>query len=257
MFKKVDCKMEARAGVAVALLLVGCSQPQIERKNAEPIVAVSSPVVSRPAQGRHPQRLKLRLTLDRTEDLQVNVNDSVAKGQVVSQRSTVRARLIQERAALHQQLQQLRNGPQFPSYAVEQAEVEQARLRVKQARGAIAIFYADSPWTDYARRMLTLPDRSQLRALEDEHQDARGELAIAVAKLQKAQQQRAVKPDASAKRAELLRKIREIEEQLDSSEAVRSPYAGVVKAIKWLEQIDQAILVEVTLMMDAESRGSL
>lgn len=247
MFKKVDCQMEAKTGIAIVLLLVGCAQPQIENKQAEPIVAFSSPVVSRSTKGRHPRRLKLRLTLDRPEDLRVNINDSVVKGQVVSQRSIVRARLMQERELLHQQLNQLRHGANFLSYAVEQTEVEQARLRVEQAIGAIAQFQADSPWTDHARRVLPLPEQSQLRVLESKHQEARGELKIAIAKLQEARQQEARQSNISAKRVEYLEKIQEIEKQLGTLGVVRSPYGGVVKAIKWLRQVDHEIQVELTL----------
>lgn len=245
MFKKVDCQMEARAGIAIALLLVGCSQPQIENKDAEPIVAVASPVVSRLPQGRHPRRFKLRLTLDRPEDLRVKVNDLVVKGQVVSQRSVVRARLMQERKHLHRQLNQHRYRSAHPSYAVEQAEVEQARLKVKRAKEAIAHFDTDSPWTDYARQILPLADSAQLGTLEAEFQEAKGELAIAVAKRQKAQQQRS---EIVAQRSKWLSQVRTIEEQLNSIGVVRSPYSGVVKAIKWLGQIDQEIQVELTLV---------
>ena len=134
------------------------------------------------------------------------------------------------------------------SYAVEQAEVEQAKLFVEQARGAIANFHDDSPWTDYARQVLILPDHSQLRALESEYQEAKGDLTIAVAKLQEAQQQKAGQPDVSAKWAELLGKIREIEKQLDALGVVRSPYAGIIKKIKWLGQTEQDLLTEVTII---------
>ncbi|MGF1601773.1 MAG: hypothetical protein ACFCU8_07085 [Thermosynechococcaceae cyanobacterium] len=90
--------MEARAGIAIALLLVGCTQPQISDETSEPIVAVSPTVAPRPVpqQREAPRRLKLRLTLDRPEDLKVKVGDSVSKGQVISDRPSARANLIQE-----------------------------------------------------------------------------------------------------------------------------------------------------------------
>lgn len=255
MFKKVDCQMEARTGIALALLLLGCAQPQMSEGNSEPILAVTPTVAPRPARQKWstPRRFKLRLTLDRPEDLKVKVGDGVIPGQVISDRKFTRIKLIQEQEVLQRQLKQLQNQTNISRDAVEQAEVEQARLKVEQARGAIATFHADSPWTDHAHRVLPLPDRSQLRVLEGAHQEARGELAFAVAKLQEAQQQGVVNSDVSAQRAELLGKIREIENQMDSLGVVRSPYSGVVKAIKWLGQVDREIQVELTLNVGPES----
>ena len=65
------------------------------------------------------------------------------------------------------------------SYAVEQAEVEQAQLLVGQARGAIARFQTDNPWTDYARGVLPLSEDVELSELEDRYQQERAKLALA------------------------------------------------------------------------------
>lgn len=251
--------MEARTGLAIALLLVGCAQPQVSNGNAKPIVAVNPTVAPRPARQKQNtlRRFKLRLTLDHPEDLKVKVGDGIIKGQVISDRKSTRIKLIQEQEVLQRQLKQLQNQTNISRDAVEQAEVEQARLKVEQARGAIATFHADSPWTDHARRVLPLPDRSQLRVLEEAHQEARGELAIAVAKLQEAQQQVVVQSDVLAKRAERLEKIRELEQQLGTLGVVRSPYSGVVKAIKWLEQVDHEIQVELTLSIELGATNTL
>jgi hypothetical protein len=255
MFKEADYQMEARTGIAIALLLVGCAQPQVSDGDSEPIVAVSPTVAPRPApqQQGTPRRLKLRLTLDRPENLKVKVGDGIVKGQVISDRrwpfgdhhTSTRTKLTREREALQQQLKQLQVQVTIPSYAVEKAEVEQARLRVKLAKVAIANFHADSPWTDYARQVLPLSESTQLGELEAGYQEAKGELAIAIAKFQKAQRQGAMKGDSSGRQGELLGKMRELERQLD--EVVRSPYAGVVKKIKWLGQVNQELGVELSL----------
>lgn len=253
MFKKVDCQMEAIAWVAIALLLVGCAQPQVENKPSTPQVEAPQTVSPRPAsqQRQTPRRLKLRLTLDRPEDLKVMVNEIVDKGQLLSERSTVRASLLQQRNATMKQLQQLQGQKIAPSYAVEKGEVAQAQFKVEQAKTAISNFYSDSPWTDYARRVLALPDHSQLRTLEVEYREAQGALVIAVAKLQEVQQQRLLTTDVSARQANLLGKIREIEKQMNSLGVVRSPYSGVIKATKWLGQVDREIQVELTLNIES------
>lgn len=241
--------MEARAGIAIALLLVGCTQPQISGETSEPIVAVSPAVA--PQQRSNPRRLKLRLTLDRPEDLKVKVGDWVMKGQVISDRSSVRANLLQEREVLRQQLKQLSIQTITPSYAVEQAEVEQARSQVDQARDAIANFHADSPWTDYARQVLPVAESTQIGELEAQYQEAKGKLRVALAKLHKAKQQKTTKPNPPTQQVELLRQIRRTEEQLVSLGVVKSPYSGLIKSVKWLEQTDQDLRAELTLTMES------
>lgn len=265
MFKEADCKMEARTGIAITLLLVGCTQPQVSDENSEPIVAVSPTVAPRPVpqQGKAPRRLKVRLTLDRPEDLKVKVQDSVVKGQVISDsrrlvgdhRTSVRASLVKEQEALRLQLRELQVQALTPSYAVEQAEVEKVQLKVEQARDLIAYFHSDSPWTDYARQVLPLTDSDELGKLEAGYREAKGELAIAVAKLQTAQQQNSLKLDSSIQQAKILSKIQEVNGKLNSVGVVRSPYSGQIKAVKWLGQTDQELQVELSITIAQSGRA--
>ncbi|MGB7413232.1 MAG: efflux RND transporter periplasmic adaptor subunit [Thermosynechococcaceae cyanobacterium] len=247
--------MEARTGIAIALLLVGCTQPQISDENSEPIVAVSPTIAPRPApqQREAPRRLKLRLTLDRPEDLKIKVGDLVVKGQVISDRPSARANLIRKREVLQRELKQLPSQSATPNYAVEQAEVEQAQLRVKQARVAISNFYIDSPWTDYARQVLPITESTQLGKLKAQYQEVRGELAIAQATLQVAQQRTEVKGNSSKQQAELLRQIREIEKKLDQVGVIKSLYSGRIKSIKWLLQTDKILQVELAITVEAKN----
>ena len=53
-----------------------------------------------------------------------------------------------------------------------------------------------------------------------------------------------VRQDTSVQQEELLRRITEIEEKLGVGGVVRSPYAGVIKAIKWLGQTNQELKEE-------------
>ncbi|MGB7417398.1 MAG: efflux RND transporter periplasmic adaptor subunit [Thermosynechococcaceae cyanobacterium] len=245
--------MEARTGIALALLLVGCTQPQVLDESPEPIIAVSPTIAPQPARQQRdaPRRLKLRLTLDRPEDLKVKVQDSVVRGQVISDRTSTRTNLTRERETLRQQLKQLQVQVTTPSFAVEQAEVEQARLKVEQAKVAIANFRTNSPWTDYARSVLPISEGTQLRQLRDQHLDAKGELMIAVAKLQEVRRQKIMHTDGLQRQVELLGKVQEIERQLESREVVRSPYDGIIKSIKWVGQTGQELQVELTLAIDA------
>ncbi|MGF1602937.1 MAG: efflux RND transporter periplasmic adaptor subunit [Thermosynechococcaceae cyanobacterium] len=244
--------MEARTGIAIALLLVGCTQLQISDESSEPIAAVSPTVAPRPVpqQREAPRRLKLRLTLDQPEDLKVKVQDSVVKGQVISDRSFTRNRLAQERQSLLVKLEQLKTKTVMvpTSHAIEQAEVAQARLSVEQARAAISNFQTYSPWTQYAREALPLAEDMELTALEDQYQQERAKLAISVAELQVARsKQQTLQQDTFAQQTELFQRLRDAEEKLESLGAAKSPYDGIVKAIKWLGQTDQNLQVELSL----------
>ena len=249
MFKKVDCQMEARTGIAIALLLVGCAQPQISNETTETIAAVSPTSNPRPAplKKNTPRRLKLRLTLDRPEDLKVKVGDEVVKGQLLSDRSAIRATLMRKRNILRRKLKQHQKPAISSLYAVEKAEVEQARLNVEKARSAISAFYADSPWTNYARSVLPISENFPLGQLQNQYLQAKGELAIAVAKLQASQRQGKVGQHHSTKERELTAQLQDIQANLNTMGLVHAPLDGCVQSIKWLGQTNQDLQIEVTV----------
>lgn len=257
MFKKVDCKMEARTGIAIALLLVGCTQSQNWEEISRPTIVVPPSVKPQSIQRQNPQRLKLLLTLDRPEDLKVRLGEQVKTGQVISKRSQRRGSLMQERKILIQQLQQLQVQPVVPSNAQEQAEVELARLRVKLAKEAILNFHADSPWTDYAQKVLPLSERSEFGNLEAKYQEAQKKLNLSIAILKQAQQQNAVQQSQRTQKAQLLDKVRTIEEKLYTGGIVRSPYSGHIKSIKWLQQNDQELKLVLTMIVKSHAETIL
>ncbi|WP_052128732.1 hypothetical protein [Neosynechococcus sphagnicola] len=47
--------------------------------------------------------------------------------------------------------------------------------------------------------------------------------------------------------------MQELDSQLVALSAVRSPYAGTIKKVKWLEQADQNLRVELTLDLSGKS----
>jgi hypothetical protein len=251
MFKEVDCQMEARAGIAIALFLVGCTQPQVSDGNSEPIVAVAPTVAPRPApqQRETPRRLKLQLTLDRPEDLKVKEQEQVVKGQVLSDRPSARTQLEQQRQAIRLKLEHLNAAGSSPvSNVVERAKVRQAQVRVQQARAAIAQFKTHSPWTNYAWASLPLDkELAQVTQLEGKVRETEAELELAVAQLQAVREKQSVSQDKSLQRMLLLSQLQDVEAQVDEVGVVRSPYAGTVKKIKWLGQVNQELLLELTV----------
>ncbi|BDM82946.1 hypothetical protein AM10699_58070 (plasmid) [Acaryochloris marina MBIC10699] len=162
---------------------------------------------------------------------------------------------MQERESLRQQLQHLQTQTftVVPDFAVEQVEVKLARLRVEQARDAISNFYADSPWTDYARRVLPLSEKTELGKLEGKYQEAKGKLTLAIAKLTKAKQQNRVRHNQSTQKAKLIAEIHTIENKLNTKGIVRSPYNGQIKSIKWLRQTDQELYLDLVITVSGQS----
>ncbi len=235
--------------VAIAVFLSGCnSMSQVSPSSSVPLVE-PAPVISRRT-NLVPRELKLKLTLDDPADLKLKQGDHIQKGQVLSDRTSVRKRLEQQRQTIRLKLEHLNAnagaGSSQVSYAVEQARVRQAQARVEQAKKAIALFKAHSPWTDYAWASLPLyKESTQVSQLVIKVQDAEAELGLAVAQLQAARENK--QPNALVQKALLTAQLKDVEGKLDGVGVVRSPYDGIVKKLKWLGQNDQELLVEITV----------
>jgi multidrug resistance efflux pump len=172
----------------------------------------------------------------------------------LSDRTSTRKTLEQQRQAIRLKLEHLNAnagvGSSQVSDAVEQARVRQAQVKVEQAKEAIALFKTNSPWTNYAWASLPLYKESmQVSQLVIKVQDAEAELGLAVAQLQAARenkQQKAGGQEASVQKALLVSQLKDVEVRLDGV-GVRSPYDGTIKKIKWMNQVNQELAVEITL----------
>jgi hypothetical protein len=239
--------------VAIAVFLSGCnSMSQVSPSSSVSLVE-PTPVISRRT-NLVPRELKLKLTLDDPTDLKVKQGDRIQKGQILSNRTSTRKPLEQQRQAIRLKLEHLNAntgaGSSQVSYAVEQARVRQAQVKVEQARRAIALFKTNSPWTDYAWASLPLyKESTQVSQLIIKVQDAEAELGLAVAQLQAAREkpQKAVGRDTSVQQALLMAQLRDIEARLDGVGVVRSSYDGKIKKLKWIGQANQELMVEVAL----------
>jgi hypothetical protein len=233
----------------VAVFLTGCnSVSQVSPSPSVPVVEPTPVTVPR-TKNLVPRELKLKLTLDDPADLKVNLGDEVSKGQVISDRPSARNQLEQQRQAIQLQLEHLNAvGSSLVIDVVEQVKVRQAKVRVQQARAAIAQFKTRSPWTDYARASLPLDkEPTQVSQLEEKVWEAEAGLDLAVAQLQVVREKQLVDQDTSVQRVVLLSQLRDVRAKLDQVGVVRSPYAGIIKKIKWLSQKDQDLLTEVTI----------
>jgi hypothetical protein len=246
--------MMRRFVVAISVFLSGCNSiSQVSPSSSVPLVD-PTPVISRRT-NLVPRELKLKLTLDDPADLKVKQGDHIQKGQILSDRISARKPLEKQRQAIRLKLEHLNAntgvGSSQVSYAVEQAKVRQAQVKVEQARRAIAQFKTNFPWTDYALASLPLyKESTQVSQLVSKVQDAEAELGLAVAQLQAArenQQKKAGGQDTSVQQALLMSQLRDVDARLDGVGVVRSPYDGTIKKIKWMNQVNQELAVEITL----------
>lgn len=82
-------------------------------------------------------------------------------------------------------------------------------------------------------------------------QDAEAELGLAVAQLQVAREQNPASQDMSVQQVLLMLQLRDVETRLDAVGVVRSSYDGTVKKLKWLNQVNRELTVEITLTVHA------
>jgi hypothetical protein len=249
-----------RAFSLIAVFLTGCnSMPQMPASPPLPVVD-PTPIINRRT-NLVPRELKLKLTLDDPADLKVKQDDRIQKGQVLSDRTSARKQLEQRRQAIRLKLEHLNASAGADSsqvrYAVEQAKVRQAQVRVQQAKKEIAQFKAHSPWTDYAWASLPLyKESTQVSQLVIKVQDAEAELGLAVAQLQAAREKKPASRDTSLQQVLLMSQLRDVEARLDGVGVVRSPYAGTVKKIKWVGQTDREFFVEINLAVEGQNYSS-
>ena len=259
--------METRSWFTLILVgLAGCTQPPIASLS-EPVSTAPpapAPPSARPDPQQGPRKLKLNLTLDSPQDLKVAIGDQVTQGQVLSDRASTRTRIEHQRQDLHLQLKYLQ--PQTTqaipvNTATEFARIQQAELKVQQARAAISQFQAQSPWTDHAWATLPLnQDSAQLLQLQHQLQTAQAELDLATAQLHEArtaQKLKSEQADTALQRALLLSQLYELDAKLQQLGVVRAPYAGKIKAIKWLSQTNQELQVQLTLAIDPNASPAL
>jgi biotin carboxyl carrier protein len=241
-------------------LLARFQSPSQPKSSAQVLRPITIPPLANHLQSKDaPRSLKLRLTLDSPYDLKVKQGETVFQGQVISDRPSVRNQLAAQQRSLLIKFGQLKQQGTvltrpIPSYAIEQARIEAARLRVKQAEAAIQNFWRRSPYTQAAWNLLPLEaEKVKLTTLEARLNQAQVDYKLSVAQLQtvRDKDQLAIfrnqrQHNTSQQREQVLAQLKEVEDKLTRLE-VRSPYAGTVKRIKWLGQIDHELQVEVIM----------
>ncbi len=142
--RRLICALASGLPLAIAVFLTGCNS--MSRIPASPPLPVVDPTpINNRKMSLAPRELKLKLTLDDPADLKVKQGGRIQKGQVLSDRreaarklrTSARNPLEQECQAIRLKLEHLNAsagvGSRPVSYAVEQAKVRQAQVRVRQA----------------------------------------------------------------------------------------------------------------------------
>jgi hypothetical protein len=245
-----------RVFILIVFILAGChSIKGSSTPSPSPASTVEPVPIRTPRNNSVPRELKLKLTMDAPTDLKVKQGDRVRKGQMISDRTSARKQLEQQRQAIRLKLENLNTESiTSASYAVEKAKVRQAQVKVQQAREAIAQFKSNSPWTDYAWASLPLyKESAQVSQLATRVQDAKAELDLTVAQLQVFREKKPVGTGGqdALQQVLLMFQLREIEAKLNAVGVVRSPYDGTVKKVKWSGQVNQELTVEVTLTIQS------
>jgi biotin carboxyl carrier protein len=242
MMRRLIYPLASGLPVAIAIFLTGCnSMSQVPSSSPVPVVE-PTPGINRKT-NLVPRELKLKLTLDDPADLKVNQGDRIRKGQVIGDRASARKQLEQQRQTIRLKLEHLNasagTGSRSFSGAVEQAKVRQAQVRMEQARVAIAQFKINSPWTEYALASLPLyKESAKVSQLKTKVREAETELDLAVAQLEVAREKKPASQDTSLQQVLLMSQLKGVEVRLDGVGVVRSPYAGTIQKIKWMNQVN-------------------
>lgn len=235
-------------GACASQLPLSTRQPTRTPQTIDPTITPSSP---------QPDTfpLKLTLTLGSLMDLKVKPGDQVVKGQVLADPTSTRQDLERQRDALQEKLVVLNAPPAKPVEAkdtVFETQVQNARQRLQLAEVAIEKFYQDSPYTDYARETLALPEEElQLATLEAERDSAKAQLKQAEQQLQTAQSISSLPsiPPVTDQNS-LLKQLTAIDSQLKDLKTEVSPHHATVQAVDLVESknaIGKLFQVEVTL----------
>jgi hypothetical protein len=278
--------------ITSALVASSCARPARATQTATTPTPVPTPIKmddspAKPAD--RPRLIKVKLTITSPDDLRVKVGERVDAGAVLSDRAAERERLIEQRyqlalaarrisaqvAAAAESIKLLKElgSTSLPSsFAAEQAAIRRAEVGAEASSRQVEI---------QRQRLTALPsavpagfdaaaveshEAARLALAEDAQRQAVADVELAKAKLQSAQEVRALEEkrhavdfsrqllaarsqieQAEIARAQLIAQMAALDQQLAQLAAVRAPFGGRVERILWEEQNDQAIAVVLYL----------
>jgi hypothetical protein len=208
-----------------------------------------------------PTVTKLKVTVDSIADLKVKEGSSVVKGQVISEPTETKQRIIQRRQAIQQQLAQLNALASEPRLSQATAQpstegVKQAQVRLNAAEAALAQYRKDSPYTDYALQNLPLPEEQvKLERLQGEVRAAQAALKQEQAVLARIKagspSQGQGLANLKATQASLSKELQQLETQDKALKVVYSPYTGLINKITPLNSNNGTFQFELSIAAQA------
>ncbi|NBD14720.1 MAG: hypothetical protein GVY04_00830 [Cyanobacteria bacterium] len=251
------------AGTLIAIALMPVNSPELvtaQQNLEQPLEPV--PVTN--TRKRH----TITVTVSSPEDIKVAEGDRITEGVVIADRTKEREKLIQQRDQLQlvinkaMQATPIPPPPPEPSYAAQQAAVEEAREMVA--------YWKQLPQPRYRFKqedLIVSLDTETVEKRQDIAQkqiEAQQELNSAIANLQDAQARyqrelynyniNLTKAEADQRQREmdvlrLREKLDNLNQQISELSVVRSPYAGRVRRVKIMNQNNLTITAEVTLLV--------
>jgi multidrug resistance efflux pump len=251
------------AGTLLAIAAMPIRSPEIVTAQQ----SLEQPLESPPVNSTR-KRHTITVTVSSPEDIKVAEGDRITEGAVIADRTKERAKLVQQRNQLELvinkaiQAAPLPSAPPEPSYAAQQAAVEEAREMVA--------YWKQLPKPEYRFKqenlVLSLDTETveKRQTLAQKRIEAQQELNSAIANLQdaKSRYQRELynynlnltKAQASQRQREmdvlrLREKLDNLNQQISELSVIRSPYAGRVRRVKIINQNNLTITAEVTLLV--------
>jgi hypothetical protein len=228
-------------------------------------------------------RFKVKLTVTSPSDLKVKEGGSVVVGQILADRVSDRSRLSNQRAALLREIAKIRKLASLPTPAMktlpsaefgqESADIEQARRaaedtqkqREQQQRKLDVI--RSMPANELPEAVIP-HEEELLKQKEQAWNTALANVELSKGKLSNARELRRIKEyeysleqakqaislreaelKSNAQIAELEARLSQVDVSLSQLSAVRSPYSGKVQRIKFVGQNDQALSIELVLVV--------
>lgn len=251
---KNNCLKFLSVSSVLLVLISGCSSENSSSKSksqaqsGDPAASTPEPLNSTPT--------KLKLTVVSPESLRVKQGDLIVKGQILVDRTAARQTIMARRQKVQQEVALLTATEQIPTAPTNttaaEAQVQQARERVRLADAAMQDYLAKSPYTDLARQTLPLPsEEKQLAQLQFAKTSAQAQLEQAIAQrksLQSSQQARQQgQAVASSKKNQLLNELKTIEAQLQAFQDILSPHDAIVQKVDWQKKGKNGTTVELAL----------
>ena len=234
-----------------------------------------------------PRLLRIKLTINAASDLLVKQDDDVKAGQVLTNRSHERERLLAQRRGMEAQTQQIeaqlttatesihlveKFGAELPpiSFASEQAAISKAEAlittrKVEVQKQRLAALPAVVP-SNFDKQAVESHETAKLTFVQDSARQANAEVALQKAKLTSAQETRAFQEKQHAlelskqlltarhqqqqaviARSQLLTQIAALDLQLAQLAQVHAPFSGKIRRIEYEDRHDQTLTVLVYL----------